>query len=179
MVLLDVKGRLFGKFNLFDLVILFLILLTLVTAAKLLFFNNSLRILVSAPADMPKCWPGETPNVESGAFVNIALTLLSNEQPEWFEKVIIPGETTWSGSKHQAKIIEKLTILQKKKNQVFYDMKIKFQLVALKKEGVLFYDGQEIKLNKIITIKMPNIDINGLVIMFSENENTTFVNATV
>lgn len=171
MNLIDDKGRLFGKLNLFDLVVFLLILLTIITAGKLLFFNNSLRILVSAPASMPKCWPGETPNIENGTLVNITVTLLSTNQPEWFEKAIIPGDTTWFGDKHQARILEKTSILCQKDVEHFYDIQTKFQLRVLKKEGNLLYEGTKIKINEPFRITMSKINIDGLIINISEDEN--------
>lgn len=172
MVLLDDKGRLFGKFNLFDLVIFLLILLTIITAGKLLFFNDSLKILVSAPADMPKCWPGETPNIENGTLVNITVTLFLQDQPEWFEQGIVPGESSWAGDKYLAKILEKeIVSIKKQDGLVFKGIQVKFQLRALKKEGVLQYNGAQIKINEPLQINMPKINVGGLVIAISENES--------
>jgi len=156
MAIIDGKGRVFGKINIIDLMVILFIILVIAVGAKFALFK---------PA------PEET---------KVTVEVLFKDTKPWVAKVISNGDTEVNDDN---RIISKIKEIQAapsamiissdtgeiyiREHPELKDVKVIFDIIAEKKESSLLFHNKDIKIGKNFSFSTDKYDISGTIISIS------------
>lgn len=168
MALLNDQGRLFGKVNLFDLVIFLLISLAVISAIKLFVFNDY-EILTGTPHPLPRMTPIEEMDWKK-LLTKIVISIEAENIQKEIEARIIPNNV--ENGIYFTRVLSKESVCTRNCNSNFqiYRTKIKIQLEVMKLGNSVYHKNKKIDINSPIEIDFADVTLRGIVTSIQDEE---------